>query len=261
MTMTRIRTLNPEGLAKFLEYLAALRDNSKLAPPTAILDDGLYSDPFEPEVQIEMQDFANTHELGMYLNQVFANCEDRLISRNHALWSWLALYYFDQLCKADVQGKRKPLEDAVYVLEQRFSFRRYYRHAVRTGWLAVKEHGEQAKVLLLTSGRGTRTDIGEQLGAYQHLFANKTIIGSAYAMYFDQRVQKPKRGAGGKGAGSARRLANIARQLELTYDLQDCPLTKFLALLPREFKAWVRGADAAAVSAKPASGNSAAAPA
>lgn len=258
--MTRIRTLNPEGLAKFSEYLAALRGDPKLAPPMAILNDGLYSDPFEPEVHIEVQELANAHDLGTYLNHVLADCEDRLISRNHALWSWLALLYFDQLCKPDAEGKRKPLEEAVYVLEQRFSFRRYYRHAVRTAWLAVKEHGEQAKVLLLTSGRGTRTDIGEQLGAYQHLFANKTIIGSAYAMYFDQQAQKPKRGAGGKGAGSARRLANIARQLELTYDLQDCPLAKFLALLPREFKAWVRGAETASVSAK-VSGSSAAAPA
>lgn len=257
--MTRIRTLNPEGVAKFSAYLAALRSDPKLAPPMAILDDGLYSDPFEPEVQIEMQEFANTHDLGSYLNQTFADCEDRLISRNHALWSWLALFYFDQLCKPNPEGKRKALEDAVYVLEQRFSFRRYYRHAVRTAWLAVKEHGEQAKVLLLASGHGTRTDIGEQLGAYQHLFANKTIIGSAYAMYFDQQAQKPKRGAGGKGAGSARRLAKIAQQLELTYDLQDCPLTKFLALLPREFKAWVRGVDTASVSATAASGMSVAA--
>ncbi len=258
--MARIRTLNPEGLAKFSEYLAALRGNPKLAPPMVILDDGLYSDPFEPEVQIEIQDFSNAYELGTYLNKAFADCEDRLISRNHALWSWLTLFYFDQLCKPDSEGKRRPLEDAVYVLEQRFSFRRYYRHAVRTAWLAVREHGEQAKVLLLTSGRGVRTDIGEQLGAYQHLFANKTVIGSAYAMYFDQQAQKPKRGAGGKGAGSARRLANIARQLELTYDLQDCPLTKFLALLPREFKSWVRGADTASASSKAAPSMSVAAP-
>lgn len=240
--MQTVRVLNAEGLEKFSEYLTALRVEPSREPPADLLTNGRYSDPFDPQVEIEQKSFASAYEIGTYMVEVLACCEDRLISRNHGLWSWLALFYFDQLCKPDTSGNRKPLEDAVYVLEERFSFRRYYRHGVRTPWMAVKEHGEHAKVLLLTSGRGTRTDINEQLGAYQHLFANKTIIASAYAMYFDGVQQKPRRGAGGKGAGSARRLASIARQLELTYDLQECSPGKFLELLPREFKSWVRQA-------------------
>lgn len=243
--MPAIRVLNAEGLAKFSDYLADLRAAPSKAPPSELLTDGRYSDPFDPPVTIELRSFNSAYEIGAYMIEVFENCEDRLISRNHGLWSWLALFYFDQLCKPDDSGIRKPLEDAVYVLEERFSFRRYYRHGIRTPWMAVKEHGEHAKVLLLTSGKGTRTDINEQLGAYQHLFANKTIIASAYAMYFDATQQKPRRGAGGKGGGSARRLASIARQLELTYDLQECTPSKFLALLPKEFKAWVRQASVA----------------
>lgn len=244
--MSTIRVLNAEGSLKFVEYLNALRGNASMAPPFEILTDGRFSDPFEPSVSIEPRSFASAYEIGVYMIEVLAACEDRLISRNHSLWSWLALFYFDQLCKPDASGNRKPLEDAVYVLEERFSFRRYYRHAIRTPWMAVKEHGEHAKVLLLTSGKGTRTDINEQLGAYQHLFASKTIIASAYAMYFDKEQQRLRRGAGGKGGGSARRLANIARQLELTYDLQECSPAKFLTLLPREFKGWVRQAGAVA---------------
>lgn len=238
--MPIVRVLNAEGLSKFAEYLAVLRANPAKAPPYDLLTDGRYSDPFERELSVEAKSFQTAYEIGEYMIKVFAECEDRLISRNHGLWSWLALFYFDQLCKPEPSGNRKPLEDAVYVLEERFSFRRYYRHAIRTPWMAVKEHGEHAKVLLLTSGRGTRTDINEQLGAYQHLFANRTIIASAYAMYFDKDQQKPRRGAGGKGGGSARRLASIARQLELTYDLQECSPAKFLALLPREFNGWVK---------------------
>ena len=240
--MPAVRVLNAEGLAKFTEYLADLRSAPSKAPPFELLTDGRYSDPFDPPVTIEQRSFNSAYEIGAYMIEVFESCEDRLISRNHGLWSWLALFYFDQLCKPDGSGNRKPLEDAVYVLEERFSFRRYYRHGIRTPWMAVKEHGEHAKVLLLTSGKGTRTDINEQLGAYQHLFANNTIIASAYAMYFDTTQQKPRRGAGGKGGGSARRLESIARQLELTYDLQECTPSKFLALLPKEFKAWVRQA-------------------
>jgi hypothetical protein len=240
--MPAVRVLNAEGLAKFTEFLAELRAAPSKAPPFELLTDGRYSDPFDPPVTLEQRSFNSAYEIGAYMIEVFESCEDRLISRNHGLWSWLALFFFDQLCKPDGSGNRKPLEDAVYVLEERFSFRRYYRHGIRTPWMAVKEHGEHAKVLLLTSGRGMRTDINEQLGAYQHLFANKTIIASAYAMYFDATQQKPRRGAGGKGGGSARRLASIARQLELTYDLQECNPSKFLALLPKEFKTWVRNA-------------------
>lgn len=241
--MALVRVLNAEGIAKFSDYLADLRVRPSAQPPSAILDDGLYSDPFDSEINLELRPFASAFDIGEHIVRAFSPLEDRLISRNHGLWTWLALFYFDQLCKADTSGNRRPLEDAVYVLEDRFSFRRYYRHAVRTPWLAVKEHGEHAKVLLLTRGRGTRTDINEQLGAYQHLFANKTIIDAAYAMYFDHIQQKPRSGAGGKGGGSARRLASIARQLELTYDLQECTPKKFLGLLPREFKSWVRQAE------------------
>ena len=221
--MPAVRVLNAEGLEKFTEYLAELRVAPSKAPPFELLTDGKYSDPFDPPVTIEQRSFNSAYEIGAYMIEVLETCEDRLISRNHGLWSWLALFFFDQLCKPDGSGNRKTLEDAVYVLEERFSFRRYYRHGIRTPWMAVKEHGEHAKVLLLTSGKGTRTDINEQLGAYQHLFANRTIIASAYAMYFDTTQQRPRKGAGGKGGGSARRLASIARQLELTYDLQECP--------------------------------------
>lgn len=242
--MAVVRVLNSDGLLRFSEYLNGLRSEPSDLPPVELLVDGRYSDPFDPQTTVETRSFASAYEIGTYLVEVFASSEDRLISRNHGLWSWLALFYFDQICRSDASGNRKPLENAVYVLEERFSFRRYYRHAIRTPWMAVKEHGEYAKVLLLTSGKGTRTDINEQLGAYQHLFANKTIISSAYAMYFDIEQQKPRRGAGGKGGGSSRRLASVARQLELTYDLQECTPAKFMALLPREFKAWVRGASA-----------------
>lgn len=244
--MEKVRLLNEEGAKVFREYVARLRADSKAAPPRQILQDGMYSDPFDPEVQVDLLAFESTFQFGAQLVEWFAKCEERLISRNHALWNWLALYFFDQICKPGADGSRKVLEEAVYVLEQNFSFRKYYRHAVRTPWLAVREHQEHAKVLLLTSGKGTRSDIAEQLGAYQHLFQNKTVIGAAYRLYFDPVEQRPRRGAGGKGAGSARRLATIAQQLELTYDLEDCGEEKFETLLPAEFGRWMTAAGSAA---------------
>lgn len=237
--MTTIRILNDSGLQRFKEYIAAVKIDPKLEPPREILEDGKFSEPFTPSVEVKQQQFANAYDFGVYLNTVFADCEPREISRNHALWSWMALFYFDVIVKPNASGVRKILEEAVYVLDKRFSFQRYYRHLVRTPWLAVYKHGEVAKVLLIAAAGGTRTEVGEQLGAYPDLFGSANVIAAAYRMYFDIDAQKPKRGTSGKLGGTPRRLTAVVRQLQLTYDLNDCPVDEFIDLLPREFSRWL----------------------
>jgi hypothetical protein len=106
---------------------------------------------------------------------------------------------------------------------------------VRTPWEAVANNGPNAKVLLQNRGGGRRSDIFEQLAARQTIFGNKTIIAGAYKLYYDEAAQLPKKGAGGKGAGSPRRLVSFIQQIDLTYDLFACSAEQFLALLPKEF--------------------------
>jgi len=237
--MAAVRVLNQEGLGVFKEYLAASRTGSDDPPPRHILWDGAYSDPFAPDVVVEQRTFQNAFQFGEYLTELFVSCEARDISRNHALWSWLALFFIDQIAPADEGGHRKILEDALYVLDANFIFRRYYRHMVRSPWQAVRLHGENAKILLLSSGKGARTEVAEQLGAYADIFGCTTVIAAAYRLWFDPTSQKPRRGSGGKGVGSPRRLAAVVRQLQLKYDLSDCPLPNFLKLLPHEFDKWL----------------------
>jgi hypothetical protein len=234
-----VRVLNHEGLKLFKEYLAATRAGSNDSPPQHLLWDGAYSDPFLPELNVEQRTFQNAFEFGEYLSKLLAPCEPREVSRNHALWSWLALFFMDQIAPADEDNHRKILEDALYVLDSSFIFRRYYRHLVRAPWHAVRLHNENAKILLLASGKGARTEVAEQLGAYADIFGCPTVIAAAYRLWFDAATQKPRRGSGGKGAGTPRRLATVVRQLQLTYDLSDCPLPEFLKLLPREFDKWL----------------------
>lgn len=237
--MSKARVLNEVGLQRFREYLAAAKIDPSLPAPRDILDDGKFSEPFVPGVEVEFAQFDNAYEFGVYLNAALADCEAREISRNHALWSWLALFFFDSIVRPNASGERRILQEAVYVLDKGFSFQRYYRHLVRTPWLAVRKHGEKAKVLLIAGAGGTRTEVGEQLGAYPDLFGCDNIIAAAYQMYFDKDTQKPKRGTSGKGGGTPRRLATVVRQLQLTYDLNDCPVEEFLGLLPKEFSKWM----------------------
>lgn len=236
--METVRQFNQEGLRLFKEFLAGARNGATQPAAQQLLWDGKFTDPFFPDIQIERRQFADAFEFGSYLSTTFAACEPREISRNHLLWSWLAAYFIDQIAPADEHGRRRILEDALYVLDGSFIFRRYYRHMVRTPWQAVRLHGENAKILLLSSGKGSRTEVAEQLGAYADIFGCNTVIAAAYSLWFDSENQKPRRGSGGKGAGSPRRLATVVRQLQLTYDLSDCPLPDFLKLLPREFEKW-----------------------
>ena len=47
-----------------------------------------------------------------------------------------------------------------------------------------------------------------------------------------------KRGAAGKGAGSARRFVRIIRQYQMTYDLNSMNGKEIVELLPYEFAKW-----------------------
>lgn len=55
-------------------------------------------------------------------------------------------------------------------------------------------------------------------------------------LYFDEELQRTKRGSGGKSAGTPRRLMGFFRQIELNYDLASIKADRFWAMLPREFE-------------------------
>jgi hypothetical protein len=229
---SQIRCLNDFGVKQFSQFIESLRTGENNAIPYYLLTDDEASFPLAESVTVEKKIFPNRFEFGRYLQLILKPLDRRKISLNDALWNWLALYFFDELCP-ESNGKRNPLQAAVYVIEKPFNYLRYYRHIVRTPWLAVSDHGNFAKVLL--SSQGTRSEIAEQLGATQDIFGNRVIIAGAYKLYFNEATQKPKRGTGGKLGGSPRRLTRIIGQLSLTYDLGQCTPTQFLQLLPREF--------------------------
>jgi len=230
-----IRILTDSGIEKFAQYLDALRADTKSLPPYYLLSDSTTSAPYEAEVLIDSVSFGNRFEFGEYLCEALGSLDRRKISHNHALWTWLALYYFDLICPASSNGSRSPHDNAWYILGKRFNHRRYYKHLVRTAWLSVLTHGSMAKILLLASSPDKNSEICDQLTSVQGVFGNPTVIAGAHSLYFDATTQKPKRGTGGKDRGSPRRLMSVTQQLDLTYDLMDCTADQFISLLPKEF--------------------------
>jgi hypothetical protein len=239
----RIRVLTTAGVAEFRSYIDTIRGGAIAEAPKTLLTAPEFSTDFA-DIEIQALIFADRFEFGTYLATTLGSLDRRTLSRNYGLWTWLALYYFDQLCPASADGVRRVFADETYILPAKYDYQSYYRHLVRTPWLAVSDHGDSAKVLLIPAGQSgsaplaRRGEIIEQLASRQAVLGNPRIIRAASKLYFDPVTNRPRRGTGGSKGGSPRRLALVLQQLDLTFDLVTCEEERLLTLLPKEFDRW-----------------------
>lgn len=229
-----LRSFTATGNEAFKSYLTVLREAPTTPPPFHFLTDPHLSKEIDDPIEINPENFINRYDLGDQLVKILAPLDRRKISFNHGIWNWLALYFFESICPLNSTGRRNVLRDELYVLDGTYNYLRYYKHLVRTPWLAVLEHGTNAQVLF-RNARGVRSDIEETLAASQQVLGDRTIIEAAFKLYFDESTGKPKSGASGKAAGSPRRLTALVQQLALTFDIQSCSSDQFLSMLPSEF--------------------------
>jgi len=239
-----VRRLKPAGIDVFRQFVQRAAAGESAPSPALLLTDPAYSEAAPFDATVDQQAFATRYDLGVYLVGALGSAGVNTLSRDHGLWTWLALYWFDQLAPLRADGTRKLYRPETIILPEKPDYTRYYRHFIRTPWLAVQMHGDAARVLLMPPGQGKepplarRGELVEQLSSRQWIFGNRKIIRAAFDMYFDTGTNRVRRGAGGSGGGSPRRLATIVDQLELTWDLQDCSPAQVIALLPKEFDRW-----------------------
>lgn len=78
-------------------------------------------------------------------------------------------------------------------------------------------------------------DIIEQLASRLELVTNPGFVSLVNALYYDPHESRIRRGAGGKGKGAPRRLADVMSQFDVTWDLYSMKKKDLLRLLPAEF--------------------------
>lgn len=233
--MTALRKLNAKGIAKFREHLADIRAGEPFQSNPALLYVDEYSTAVPPRIDVESRTFKTKLDVAMYLENVLTPVDGPRLIADVGLWSWLALYFFDQLAPVRADGKRRPREDYHYVP----SSRRPERHLLIGPYTTYKMHGDHARLLLHPPVHQHGRFLFD-LSSRRDLITNRGLIELADRLYWNSRTKRPKRGASSENQpGNLRRLIAVAQQLDFNYDLYGMNAQEILALLPeREFEGW-----------------------
>lgn len=233
-----VRVLNDHGIEEFLNQISEMRSGTRRELDIAFLSNESHSEPFEQNIQLDETSFVNKQEITMYLCSKLDLLNNKHLYYHRGLWSWLAAYYFNNLTSTSKDGSINIREDAKYVLMEPKNWRRYYRHLLASFARIYCELGELSTPFL-SYPIPIWSDFHEQLFAYQQIATNRPLIAAANKLYWDDKNQKIKRGAGSSGAGTPRRFSAIVGQFEMTYDLNDMAPDAILSLFPdQEFKKW-----------------------
>lgn len=239
--MIDVRALNEEGIRQFGDYIDRLAGGAVEALPVQLLTDPRTSVAIRGQGKVDNRTFANRLDAAKYLSDALRNVDRQEVDTNHGLWTWLALFYFDQLCPPKLGGTREPGEKHRYILPKLDSdehFRHYYRHLLAGPFRIYRLHGESAR-LLLHPPVYTHGDFSEQLASRMEFITNRGLIQAVHALYYDAGKDAPKRGATNrKKPGTLRRFIALIHQLDLTYDLYSLNGQQILRLLPNEFDTW-----------------------
>lgn len=233
----KLRRFNNDGVAAFANYRAQLVLEPTLPAPLELLEDPVLTEIIPQGMEMPARSFANRMEAGLFLNELIDSAGINLPERDQGLWTWLTLFYFDQVCPADGHGYRAPQNEA-RLIAQVDNFQRFYRHLLLGPYLIVRAHRDAPNraIAFLCKPLWEPGEIVEQLASRKELVTNHAVAEVATRLYYDPQSGSFKRGAGSGVRGAPRRLAALLNQLDVTWYLYGMGVDELLQLLPKEFE-------------------------
>jgi hypothetical protein len=200
------------------------------------IEDSSLSEPVEPEVQIERREFGNRMELACYLHDVLAPIAGQDVILDPGMWSWLAVFFFDQLCPRDRTGLLTPHERARWVPAMS-DWKKYYRHLLSGPYSIYAAHRDdpQRALAVLANPVDRPGEVYEQLASHQDLATSAPVMEVATRLYVEPETMRLKYGSSTKGPGAPRRLVEVLLQFDLSWDLRSIHADGLLSMLPTEF--------------------------
>lgn len=232
MTMKNFASLHeltPEGLDLFQRIMLRELDEH-------VLDVGNpeHAIPIAGTKPFATAPFASAKDMAVAICDSLGTLDAQELAGRPGLWAWLYFVLIDVLSPKKANGERKILEYVRWYPSPPNDYLKAQRHLVRMPVLLHASLGTDADHLICG-----RPDIGpelrEQLTSQQDMFS-VNFQRACRTLYFDDQAGSLKKGVAGKdSAGSTRRMAQVRKQLDVTWDMTDLPTDKILHLLPPEF--------------------------
>jgi len=194
--------------------------------------DPQFASPVQGTGKIGSSPVATSKELAIRVLQSLGDEWERSLS-NTGLWAWLTFVLRDLAFPKDSDGARKPREIHRWYPSNPGDWQKAQRHLIRMPVVLLGSLGDAADHLLC-GPPSVLPEIREQLTSQQDMFSIE-FQKAARQLYFDESKNTLKRGAGGKLAGTPRRLAKVRQQLDVTWNLFDLDAGHIVHLLPKEF--------------------------
>ena len=232
----KARRFNEAGIKLFEEYIlkakSAHKNKCLVEPvPEYLLSDSSLSQDTEFELPEALPAFSDKMSIGAYISSFIPESKHELARLDKEMWSWLAAKFFDQI----TAERTKIKEVRAYIAG--LTFQEFYRHLLLGPYYIfyiARDNPDRVRILLYNDPT-TMNEVLVQFGSYQTLMQNKEMQSVIQRLYFDEKLQRSKKGSGGKEAGTPRRLMDFFRQIELNYDLTSITEAKFWDMIPDEF--------------------------
>ena len=177
--------------------------------------------------------FATAKDMAVAVIGALGNIKPHNCAGEIGLWAWLTFVLRDDLFPIR-NGVRKGGEVHKWYPSSPGDYQKAQRHLVRMPVLLLSQLGDDADHLLCGSP-SVHPEMREQLTSQQDMMS-RNFQAVARALYFNEATKSVKRGAAGQNtAGVCRRLAQVRKQLDVTWDMTDMLPAGIMKILPPEF--------------------------
>jgi hypothetical protein len=230
----KIHRMTDRGKQRFIEFLDRLKGETPEPFPQELLTDSTYASSIGGD-STWLDEFNLNDRLATAkgLDKIIRRLELSSAEKDDDFWTWCSAYLFEKLCKRGPGGKLKPGEIPIWIAEHH-NWKRYYRHYLASIWQVYFTHRdkEDELIVLLNGPVNTPGELWAQIAATQTLITNSSLIDAIYQLYWNAENNTRKTGAGGN---SPRRLTQVLKQFEKTFDFFSMTGEQMIELLPSEF--------------------------